>query len=244
MAARARSRSAGSAGCSASGARSTPTRCARACGTATLDAVLFPKDPVANAGRLIAALRTVFPPTRDRHVAGPMRAPRLGRADARHRRARARLRVGRRARAGRSWGSCTRPSRAEGSRRSSSRSTSTRSGIWDRDRGDFSLDATLYDSHIALRQAVRATRRCGMKSGDDSFFLFSIGGYHPEFAAPASFPKLERLKISARGLGEPPADPHRLPRAHVEHAAGRRRDRLLRRLGGSRSRPAQLRRAL
>ena len=38
----------------------------------TLDAVLFPKDPVTNAGRLLAALRTVFPPTRDKHVAGPM----------------------------------------------------------------------------------------------------------------------------------------------------------------------------
>ena len=37
----------------------------------TLDAVLFPRDPVANAGRLLAALRTVFPPARDKHVAGP-----------------------------------------------------------------------------------------------------------------------------------------------------------------------------
>ena len=34
-----------------------------------------------------------------------------------------------------------------------------------------------------------------MKRGDGAVFLFSAGGYHPEFAAPASFPKLERLKI-------------------------------------------------
>ena len=33
-----------------------------------------------------------------------------------------------------------------------------------------------------------------MKQRRDSF-LFSLGGYHPEFAAPPSFPKLERLTI-------------------------------------------------
>ena len=32
-----------------------------------------------------------------------------------------------------------------------------------------------------------------MKRGE--IFLFSLGGYHPEFAAPATFPKLERLTI-------------------------------------------------
>ncbi len=45
-------------------------------------------------------------------------------------------------------------------------------------------------------------------SGGDAFFLFSAGGYHPEFASPASFPKLERLKISAGRHREPAADPH------------------------------------
>ena len=29
-----------------------------------------------------------------------------------------------------------------------------------------------------------------MRKGDESFFLFSAGGYHPEFAVPAGFPAL------------------------------------------------------
>jgi hypothetical protein len=32
-----------------------------------------------------------------------------------------------------------------------------------------------------------------MKRGE--FFLFSLGGYHPEFAAPPSFPALQKLTI-------------------------------------------------
>jgi hypothetical protein len=67
-------------------------------------------------------------------------------------------------------------------------------GIWDRQSGDFSLDATIYDSHIAfVRLSGDVAIRC--HSGEDSFFLFSAGGYHPEFAAPPNFPKLQRLKI-------------------------------------------------
>ena len=41
----------------------------------------------------------------------------------------------------------------------------------------------------------RATWRCACARATTSFFLFSAGGYHPEFAVPASFPKLQRLKI-------------------------------------------------
>ena len=119
----------------------------------TLDAILFPKDPVANAGRLLAALRTVFPPTRDKHVAGPI------------------LRIG--------WGAPTlvtaelalvfewgassrkalmgqlhaafppdRDPKKPGKKFLELNIDAL--GIWDSQSGDFSLDATLYDSHIAF----------------------------------------------------------------------------------------------
>ena len=65
-------------------------------------------------------------------------------------------------------------------------------GIWDSQNGEFSLDATLFDSHIAFIQ-LSGDAALRMKQGET--FLFSLGGYHPEFAAPASFPKLERMTI-------------------------------------------------
>ena len=158
----------------------------------TLDAVLFPKDPVTNAGRLIAALRTVFPPARDRHVAGPMLmltwgAPTIVTAE---------LALVF------EWGASSRlalmgqlhaafPPKLE---KKLIQINIDALGIWDRDRGDFSLDARLYDSHVAFAK-LSGDAALRMKSGEGSFFLFSIGGYHPEFSAPAHFPKLERLKI-------------------------------------------------
>jgi hypothetical protein len=38
----------------------------------TLDAILFPKNPAANAPQLIASLRQVFPPAEGRYTFGPM----------------------------------------------------------------------------------------------------------------------------------------------------------------------------
>ena len=66
-------------------------------------------------------------------------------------------------------------------------------GIWISDRGDFSLDATLYDSHIAFAQ-LSGDARCGCTAARLVLPLLR-GGYHPEFNAPAGFPKLERMKI-------------------------------------------------
>ena len=38
----------------------------------TLDAILFPDDPMRDAPRIISDLRRVFPPTQGRHIFGPM----------------------------------------------------------------------------------------------------------------------------------------------------------------------------
>jgi hypothetical protein len=156
----------------------------------TLDAILFPPDPVTNAGRLIAALRTVFPPTKDKHVAGPIL--KLTWAEV----VTAELALVF------EWGASSRrallgqlhagfPPKLE---QKLIQINIDALGIWDRDRGDFSLDARLYDSHIAFAH-LTGDAALRLKSGDDAFFLFSIGGYHPEFNAPATFPKLERLTI-------------------------------------------------
>ena len=157
-----------------------------------LDAILFPKDPVANAGRLFSVLSSVFPPARDRHLLGL--ALILG------------------------WGT---PSviTAElaviyefgdnprlvllGQLHLAFPQKSPKkflemhldaAGIWDINRHEFSLDARLYDSHIAF-VTLDGDMALRIHKGDDPYFLFSVGGYHPEFAVPPNFPKLERLRI-------------------------------------------------
>ena len=158
----------------------------------TLDAILFPTDPVANSGRLIAAVRSVFPPARDKHVAGPILKLSWGAGEI----VTAELALVF------EWGASSRralmgqihaafPPKLE---KKLIQINIDAVGIWDQQRGDFSLDATLYDSHIAFVQ-LSGDAALRLHSGTDSFFLFSVGGYHPEFNAPASFPKLERLKI-------------------------------------------------
>ena len=65
-------------------------------------------------------------------------------------------------------------------------------GILQLDEGKFSLDARLYDSRIALLSlSGEMALRIGWKGNKE--FLLSIGGYHPAFVAPPSFPALERL---------------------------------------------------
>jgi hypothetical protein len=161
----------------------------------TLDAILFPKDPIANAGSLVASLRTVFPPARDKHVAGPILQlawgfPILIRAE---------LALVF------EWGASSRRAlmgqlhslfeieRSGGKPPLKVLELNVDAvGIWDNQSGDFSLDATIYDSHL-LFIALSGDVALRMKRGE--FFLFSAGGYHPEFAVPANFPKLERLQI-------------------------------------------------
>jgi len=161
----------------------------------TLDAILFPQDPITNAGRLLAALRTVFPPARDKHVAGPML--RLGWGRPAIITAELALVF--------EWGASSRKALMGQLRAAFPPDLDPKKpgkkfleinidalGIWDSQNGDFSLDATLFDSHIAFIQ-LSGDAALRMKRGE--VFLFSLGGYHPEFAAPPTFPKLERLTI-------------------------------------------------
>jgi hypothetical protein len=59
-----------------------------------------------------------------------------------------------------------------------------------------SLDAVLHDSrlvHFPLHGAM-ALRGCW--AGSDKTFLLSVGGFHPKFQPPSSFPPLDRLSVS------------------------------------------------
>lgn len=164
----------------------------------TLDAVLFPQDVVANAARLVNSLRAIFPPARGHHLLGFTVSLGFGAKSV----VRAELGVVYEFGA-RRWAVMGQlhvefPATIKGQEVTKKKILEMHVdavGIWDLNRGEFSLDATLYHSRIAFVSfsgdvAVR------MRKGDASFFLFSAGGYHPEFAVPPGFPQLQRLRIS------------------------------------------------
>ena len=161
----------------------------------SLDAVLFPADPIANAPQILGTLDTVFPAARDRFFAGPV----------------ARI----------SWGTpvevlaidlalvleipepvrlfvlarltATLPDR----QRAIVHVRMDALGVVDFNTGEIALDATLYDSRLA-DFALTGDMALRASWGTAQTFVLAIGGTHPRFALPPAFPQLERLAI---GLG-------------------------------------------
>jgi hypothetical protein len=156
-----------------------------------LDTVLFPEDPIAQAPAIISACEAIFPEAPGRFVFGPM------------------LRIG--------WGS---PTLITGELAvlidlpdpitiavlgSLSAELPTEElavvelhldvlGAIALADAEVSLDGSLYDSRLVGLVlsgdfAVRAA------FGSQPSFLVSLGGFHPEFEAPAGFPSLSRLRV-------------------------------------------------
>jgi hypothetical protein len=155
----------------------------------TLDLILFPKDPVGQAPRLIQALGKIFPPANGQYLIG----------------------IGARI----EWGVPTlvrgeleliyeRPSpdrllilgklRVNFPRPESDliRLNIDVLGVVDFDRETFALDGTLYDSRI-LAFSVTGDMALRGGWGENPAFLLSVGGYNPHFTPPPDFPKLERI---------------------------------------------------
>ena len=156
----------------------------------TLDAILFPKDPVINASRILNTLHSVFPPAKGHHLFGLA------------------LIIG--------WGTPTlitielaviyefgdnprlfilgQVHMVIPSKKPILEIHMDALGIWDYNRQEFSLDARLYDSRIAFI-TISGDMALRVRRGTNPFFLLSIGGYHPAFNVPPEFPKLERVMI-------------------------------------------------
>jgi hypothetical protein len=68
-------------------------------------------------------------------------------------------------------------------------------GIIDLGRGEISVDATLYDSRVAVfNLSGDIAVRIGW--GATKMFAVSAGGFNPRFEAPAGFPELRRLSLT------------------------------------------------
>ena len=164
----------------------------------TTKSILFPKDPMRNASRIVSDLRRVFPPTRARHVFGPM--AKLG------------------------WGTPTIMTAEMGvlvslpspvklvllGRLHAALPDDDAAlvvfnmdavGVVDFGAKEASVDATLYDSRIV---AYTLTGDMAMRTnwGDDPDFALSVGGFHPKFDPPEGFPELRRIALTL-GPGNP-----------------------------------------
>lgn len=158
----------------------------------TLDSVLFPKNPVANAAKIISDLQSVFPPVSGRFVFGPMAI--LG------------------------WGTPTlltvelgivlelpSPVRLAIMGQLKLAMPDEKAavvilcmdvlGTIDFGKSDASIDATIYDSRVA-QYTISGDMAMRLNWGASPAFALSAGGFNPRFQPPPDFPSLARLAIS------------------------------------------------
>ncbi len=165
----------------------------------TLDALLFPPDPVANAPRLLEALKTVFPVATDQWIVGislqaswidkrmvrievalifefptPFRTVLLGQAN------------------------LGLPTRKVGLLQINFDLV----GILDFDNEFLSIDSRIYDSRIG-KFPLKGDMAARARWGADPLLAVAVGGLHPRFPLPEGFPKLTRLTVSL-GKGKNP----------------------------------------
>lgn len=165
----------------------------------SLDSVLFPENPVANSQRIISDLRTIFPPTSDVYVFGPM--ARLG------------------------WGTPTLITADLGVvleiptwkvvllGRLSTLLPDEKAplveinlavlGFLDPPNKYLSIQATLYDSRL-VAWSISGDMAMRTTWGENPRFLLSVGGWNPRFDPPKDFADLDRITAS---LGPPSGNP-------------------------------------
>ena len=155
-----------------------------------LDGLLFPKDPVASAPQLLSALDTYFPATPGRYIIGPL--VKIGWS--------ANLVVGELA----VLFELPEPLKilligdiqvnAPTAKPVLVLHISFDGGIDFGAKTAF-FDASLHDSKIA-GYPISGDLAFRYGWGDDAVFALALGGFHPQFQPPASFPTLKRLAIS------------------------------------------------
>jgi len=165
----------------------------------SVDHILFPKNPVAEATQLISDLSTIFPPTEGQYVFGPM--------------------------ASIVWGTPTiieaelgiilelpHPIRLIILGQLNAVLPDKKSaivelhldivGVLDFAEKRLAIDATLHDSRLAAFNAY-GDMALRLSWGERPNFALAVGGLHPQFQAPPGFPTLRRLTV-ALGTGENP----------------------------------------
>ncbi|MEM9651592.1 MAG: DUF6603 domain-containing protein [Actinomycetota bacterium] len=161
----------------------------------SMDAILFPPDPVADGPEIIEQLQSVFPPADGSYVFGPI------------------AKIG--------WGTPTIVEASIGVAISLPDPVVIAvlgsvsavlpnpdlelaainldvAGIVDFGQSSLSIDASLHDSHI-VGFALSGDMSLRAEFGDRPSFLFALGGFHPAFDPPPGFPAMNRLSLSLNG---------------------------------------------
>jgi hypothetical protein len=166
----------------------------------TLDSILFPPDPIANAPQIVSAIESFFPPAAGRYLFGPM------------------LEIG--------WGSPTLITFEVGvllevpdpvrlallGLIGAGLPTTAEAlvelhvdvvGVLDFGAKTLAIDGTLFDSRV-VQYALTGDLAMRLAWGDDPNFVFALGGFNPHFdTAGLAVPDLRRLSLSI-GDGDNP----------------------------------------
>ncbi len=165
----------------------------------TLDNILFPPDPVANATKIISEIEAFFPPQSGRYLFGPMLSIGWGTPPLLD------LEVGvilevpdpiRLAILGEITASIPSPDFALISLKIQVL------GTIDFGLQKLAIDGTMYDSYLLAFQ-LGGDMALRLNWGASPDFLFSLGGFNPHFTPPPDVPQLARLSVSL-GAGDNP----------------------------------------
>ena len=166
----------------------------------TLDSILFPPDPIANASKIISDLQSVFPAAPDRFVFAPMVKIAWGQSIllieiglAVELPSPLRLAI---------MGKVHLLLPPTDAAKTSSSAPPDKVveihmdvlGILDLDRNEISVDAVLYDSRLAIFP-ITGGMALRIKWGAEPVFLLAVGGFNPRFTPPPDFPALDRVGI-------------------------------------------------
>lgn len=163
-----------------------------------LDSLLFPRDAVANARRIINDVSAIFPPSVGQFVVGPM------------------VKIG--------WGTGPMVAASIGLIIEFPRFTISLlglielglpvidspvlllrmavAGILDPGRGELSIDTTLEGSRVTVF-SIAGDMAMRLRWKDEPLFALAAGGFHPRFSPPAGFPSLRRLSIALANSDNP-----------------------------------------
>jgi hypothetical protein len=164
-----------------------------------LDSVLFARDPVANADRILATLDRVFPLARDRLLLGPLAEITWGSPTIVRIRLALLLEIPAPVRAVLLAAlSVLLPDPDEPVAELHVDAV----GVLDLTRGELALDASLHHSRLATF-TLTGDLALRLNWGSQPQFLMSVGGFHPRFTPPAGLRRLDRMTISLSDSDNP-----------------------------------------
>lgn len=155
-----------------------------------LDTVLFPKDPIKNARRIVSSLAKFFPPTKDTYVFGAMGLVVWGAGGFFELKVGLALEVPHHIKllVAAILDISLSPQRGE-----VLRLRQDVLGFWDSGTGELTVDGYLFDSVVA---GFVVSGSSHFRNKSSKGFILSVGGFHPAFTPPADLTDTDRVAIS------------------------------------------------